>query len=138
MRRGGHLFVADYGSQISVPTRHGIKPYAVEGVDYRFVNGDPLDYRRENLEILNVYHGVRVVENGYMARIHVNGYLQIGIYPSALEAAIAYNKAVDILQKNGIEKEYLQNFLDISPRVYADIYASLPVSEKVEKTFGPI
>ncbi|MCR4897507.1 MAG: hypothetical protein K5891_12115 [Lachnospiraceae bacterium] len=138
MRRGGHLFVADYGSQISVFTRHGIKPYAVEGVDYRFVNGDPLDFRRENLEILNVYHGVRAVEKGYLARIHVNGYLQIGTYPSVLEAAIAYNKAADILQKNGVDKEYLQNFIDISPRVYADIYASLPVSERIEQTFGPL
>ena len=44
-RRGGHLFVADYGMQLSIHTRYGIKNYAVLDKDYRFINGDIHDYR---------------------------------------------------------------------------------------------
>ena len=59
MKRGSHLFVADYGSQLSVLQRYGIKSYAVEGRDYRFANDDPNDLRYENIIILNRYIGVR-------------------------------------------------------------------------------
>lgn len=59
MRRGNHYFVADYGMQVTLTSRYGIKSYAVPGTDYCFRNGDPTDFRRENLEIHNVYHGVR-------------------------------------------------------------------------------
>lgn len=58
MCRGNHYFVADHGSQISIISRYGIKPYAREGRDYRFINGDHSDFRRENLQIMNIYHGV--------------------------------------------------------------------------------
>jgi len=58
MRRGRHFFVADYGMQINIMSRYGIKNYAVEGRDFRFVNEDNTDFRYENIEILNTYHGV--------------------------------------------------------------------------------
>ncbi len=32
-RRGGHLFVADYGMQVNILSRYGIKNYAVAGRD---------------------------------------------------------------------------------------------------------
>ena len=44
MKRGGHLFVADYGMQINIMSRYGIKNYAVLGKDYRFINEDTYDY----------------------------------------------------------------------------------------------
>lgn len=136
MRRGGHYFVADYGMQVNIASRYGIKNYAVEGVDYRFLNGDPTDFRRENLEILNTYHGVRSVKKKgqpmYAARIHIKGNYSIGTYPTEWEAAIAYNKAIDILKKNGVTKNFTPNYIEgISPREYAEIYSSLVISPKV-------
>jgi len=137
MRRGGHFFVADYGMQVNLPTRYGIKNYAVEGVDYRFINGDTLDFRRENLEILNTYHGIRRIDkkNGqseYTVRIHIKGNYIVGHYPTELEAAIAYNKAIDVLRKNGVTKNYTPNYIEgLSPRKYAEIYSLVPISEKI-------
>lgn len=136
MRRGGHYFVADYGMQVNIASRYGIKNYAVEGVDYQFRNGDSTDYRRENLEIWNTYHGVRMTQkNGqyvYTVRIHIKGNYIVGTYPTEWEAAIAYNKAIDILHKNGLNKQYTPNYIDgISPRHYAEIYASVAVSPKI-------
>lgn len=61
MQRKGHLFVADYGMQLNIVNRYGIKNYAVLGKDYRFINGDCHDFRYENIEILNVYQGVSQV-----------------------------------------------------------------------------
>lgn len=133
MRRGNRLFVADYGMQTGIAARYGIKNYAVEGRDYRFVNGDPLDYRYENIEIINQFHGVsRVSKMGksyYRAKIHVNGDLIIGYYETDIEAAIAYNKAIDLLKKAGVTREYVPNYMEqISPSLYADLYGKLSVS----------
>ena len=44
-RRGGHYFVADYGMQVNIMSRYGIKNYAVENKDYRFINGSRNDLR---------------------------------------------------------------------------------------------
>lgn len=133
MCRGNHYFVADYGMQLNLAARYGIRNYAVTGRDYCFRNGDPTDFRRENLQIFNPYHGV-VEENGqFTARIHVNGYYLIGRYPSAMEAAIAYNKAADLLQKKGIQKKYAQNYIDgLLPSRYADLYTQIKISSAIE------
>ena len=137
MKRGGHYFVADFGMQVNILNRYGIKNYAVAGRDYLFRNGDTTDFRRENLEIHNRYHGVLIMrkESGisYRARIHVNGNYIIGTYRTMEEAAIAYNKAIDILKKNGCRKNYTPNYLEsISAATYADIYTRLPVSDKIK------
>lgn len=136
MRRGGHYFVADYGMQVNIVSRYGIKNYAVVGVDYRFRNGDNTDFRRENLEIWNTYHGVRSTKkNGqllFTARIHIKGNYVIGTYATEPEAAIAYNKAIDILKKNGVTKNFTPNYVEgVSPRQYAEIYSELPISPKI-------
>lgn len=135
-RRGGHLFVAEYGSQISILSRYGIKPYGILGKDYRSLNGDPFDYRSTNIEILSSYHGVSLTsKNGvpyYKAKIHVNGDYIIGTYKTMVEAAIAYNKAADYLRSLGSKKAYPINTIDeIRPSEYAEIYASLTISEKL-------
>lgn len=137
MKRGNHFFVADYGSQISIVSRYGIKPYAVCGRDYFFINGDRTDFRRENLTVKNTYHGVRIIEqNGrltYKAVIHVKGNLTVGEYDSPEMAAIAYNKAADILIKRGVSKNYEQNYIDgLSPSKYAEIYSALEVSAHIK------
>ncbi len=136
MCRGKHYFVTDHGSQVSIVTRYGIKPYAVEGRDFRFINGDSNDFRRENLEVINRYYGVTLeYKNGqyyYTVRIHINGNYLVGRYSSETEAAIAYNKAADILKKNGVTKNYPQNYIEeLSPRKYAEIYTSLHISPHV-------
>lgn len=138
MRRGNHYFVADYGMQVSIVSRYGIKPYAREGRDYRFINGDPTDFRRENLEILNIYHGVtQEIKKGqhlYTVRIHVRGNYLVGRYHDQLEAAIAYNKAIDVLRKNGFRKNYSQNYIEgLSPSRYAEIYTAVKISPRLYK-----
>lgn len=136
MCRGNHYFVADYGMQVSILSRYNIKNYAVAGVDYLFLNGDTSDFRRENLQILNTYHGVRpIMKKGvlyYAVRIHVNGYYRVGIYEDMTEAAIAYNKAVDVLHRNGLKKNFTMNYVDtVSPSQYAEIYSNLKISKKL-------
>lgn len=136
MCRGNHYFVADYGMQVNLVSRYGIKNYAVEGRDYRFINGDSTDFRRENLEILNRYHGVRFTEkNGqycYTVRIHIRGDYLVGRYTAEEEAAIAYNKAIDVLHKNGVRKKYTPNYIEgLSPSLYADIYTRIRISSKI-------
>lgn len=136
MKRGNHYFVADFGMQVNILNRYGIKNYAVPDRDYEFQNGDSTDFRRENLVIHNQYHGV-LIKSGkdgvkYCARIHVKSNYIIGCYQTMEEAAIAYNKAIDILKKNGCKKNYTPNYLENVPAgMYADIYTRLPVSERI-------
>ncbi len=136
MKRGSHLFVADYGSQLSVLQRYGIKSYAVQGRDYRFANDDPTDLRYENIIILNRYRGVRqFARKGfvkYKAIIHIKSNYVVGIYNSEAEAAIAYNKAADILIKNGIKKNFQLNYIEeLSPSQYADLYVRIKIQPRI-------
>jgi len=136
MRRNGHYFVADYGMQVTILGRYGIKNYGVLGKDYNLINGDIYDFRYENIEILNSYHGVRQVTHRgrsmYQARIHIKGYYIIGYYKTTLEAAIAYNKAIDILSSKGCRKQFKQNYMEgISASIYANIYHDLKISSKI-------
>ena len=69
-RRGGYLFVSDYGMQINILSRYGIKNYAIAGNDYEFKNGDSLDFRYGNILLYNPYYGVsQVTINHNGARI---------------------------------------------------------------------
>ena len=136
MRRNGHLFVADYGMQVNILGRYGISNYSVKGIDYQFVNGNSHDYRYENIKIINKYFGVhKIIKNGsifFRTRIHLNGYFIVGYYISETEAAIAYNKAADILLSKGIKKNYAQNYIDsITNATYAAIYTNLKISDKI-------
>lgn len=140
MKRGKHYFVADFGMQVNILNRYGIKNYAVIGRDYYFINDDATDFRRENLVIHNKYHGVIMTQKKnlvqYCARIHVNGNYKIGSYATMEEAAIAYNKAIDILKRNGCKKNFVPNYLeDVPAAKYADIYTKLPVSPKLKSLF---
>lgn len=135
MQRQGHLFVNDYGMQVTILSRYGIKPHAVLGKDYIFVNDDPTDFRYSNIKVINPYFGVSKIEtNGmavYRAKIHIKGNYTIGTYSTAEKAAIAYNKAVDMAHAAGITKNYPENFIEtMSGREYADIYSKLKISTK--------
>ncbi|MCR4605387.1 MAG: hypothetical protein K5639_05255 [Eubacterium sp.] len=142
MRRGGHLFVADFGMQVNILSRYGIKNFAVKSRDYRFINGDETDYRRANLEIINRYHGVTRKDNksgsGYVyeARIHVNGDFVVGRYDSEIRAAIAYNKAADVLKSKGLKKDFPENYIEeYDLNEYLEVYNSVKISKKID-AFG--
>ena len=135
MRRQGHLFVSDYGMQVNILSRYGIKNYAVAGRDYYFANGDATDYRYSNIIVINKYYGVTKIaasgEECYKVQIHINGNYMVGIYHNEEKAAIAYNKAVDLAKKYGISRNFQTNYLEhYSPREYAEVYSQTEISEK--------
>lgn len=138
MQRGGHIFVSDFGMQVNILSRYGIRGHAVCGKDYYFANGDGCDYRYGNLIIVNPYHGVRhFVKNGrdyYKVKIHINGDYVVGTYRSKTEAAIAYNKAADILRSNGCKKSFPENYPEsLNASDYASIYDSVKISRKIRE-----
>lgn len=135
-RRGGHLFVAEYGTQFNILTRYGIKNFAVAGKDYRFVNGDNTDFRYRNIEIINKYHGVtHHMERGistYTVKIHINGDFQVGTYQTETEAAVAYNKAATLLKEKGVQKNFPKNYvLELNEIEYAALYNKICISPKI-------
>lgn len=136
MKRGGHLFVSDYGMQVTILSRYGIKNYGVADRDYRFVNGDDTDYRYANIEIINHYHGVsKITTKGithYIAKILIRGNYIIGRYSSEIEAAIAYNKAAKYLMEHGCSKQFPINFIDsLSTQEYEKIFSNVSISKKI-------
>lgn len=136
MKRGGHLFVSDYGMQLNVLSRYGIKNYAIPGRDYFFTNGDSSDFSYHNIEVVNHYHGVtKVIRQGqskYLAKIHVNGDFKIGCYQTETDAAIAYNKAVLYLKNSGFKKNFPVNFIEGMDEItYASIFQKLRISKKL-------
>lgn len=136
MKRGGHLFVSDYGMQVNILSRYGIKNYAVAGRDYNFINGDTSDFRYHNIELVNRYHGVaKVIRHGipkYLVKIHINGDYIVGYYNTETEAAIAYNKAALYLKRCGITKNYPINFIEgINEITYASMFQKIRISKKL-------
>ena len=136
MRRGGHLFVADYGMQLNILNRYGIKNFAVPGKDYLFINNDNTDYRYQNIKIINRYNGVtKETKNTlqvFVSKIHINGDYIIGRYKTDIEAAVAYNKAVDILSENGFTISYQKNYIDsLDTKEYLEIYNNTKISKKL-------
>ncbi len=133
-RRGGHLFVENYGAQMSLFSRYGIHPFAVANKDYRFKNGDVLDFRYANIEIINRYLGVELIENTiprkYRSFIHVNGYYNLGVFSSEDRAAIAFNKARSFLREKGRNKDTPANYIsDMPEEEYREIYESIELPE---------
>ena len=135
-KRGGYLFVSDYGSQYKISSRLGIKPFAVYGRDYIMANGDKNDYRYSNIKIINNYTGVRAeTKNGittYATYIHINGDYLVGKYDTEIKAAVAYNKAADTLNSLGVDKAYLRNYItSLKAEEYKELYNSIKISRKL-------
>ena len=136
MRRGNHLFVAEYGMQTNIHSRYGIRNFARLGIDYRFSNGDPNDFRYSNIEILNPYQGVTNTgtdnQPEYTAKIHIHGDFLIGRFPTPEEAAIAYNKAADYLASIRFPKKFEKNFIEeYSEKKYKEIYDRIQLPKKI-------
>ena len=135
LRRQGHLFVNDYGMQVTILSRYGLKNYAVCDRDYVFANGDKTDLRYSNVVVINRYYGVTSYEKKgktrYRVKIHINGNYTVGTYSTEEKAAIAYNKAVDLARKSGIDRNFNENYVDsLTPSEYADLYLKVKISEK--------
>lgn len=135
-RRGGHLFVADYGMQVNILSRYGIKNYAVYGRDYQFANGNTRDYRYENIIVINRFHGVcKKIKDGkifYETKIHWNGDFLVGRYDNEIEAAIAYNKAASTLLTKGYIKDYPVNYIEeLTDEEYRAQYRAIQISQKI-------
>lgn len=138
MRRQGHLFVADYGMQVNILSRYGIKNYAVCGKDYEFINGVQSDFRYGNIRIINKYTGVEhFVSEGrdkYRCKIHINGNYILGTYSSEEEAAVAYNKAISMLREKGVETAYAENYIeDISAIEYAKLFTTVKIAKAFKR-----
>lgn len=136
MTRDGYMFVADYGMQVNILSRYGIKNHAVEGRDFIFANGDNSDYRYSNIVVINRYYGVERMEKGgryyYRTKIHLFGDYIVGVYNSETEAAVAYNKAVDTVREAGMDKNFPENYIeDLSAIDYARIYNGVAISKKI-------
>ena len=117
--------------------RYGIRPFSVYGRDYRMTNGDALDFRYSNIEIINQYAGVQRKESAsgqvqYQTKIHVNGDFIVGTYADEISAAIAYNKAADTLAAHGISKAYARNYIvSMTNEQYHTAYTSISISKKL-------
>lgn len=136
LRRGGHLFVTEYGMQTNIASRYGIRNFARPGTDFCFVNGNNRDFRYENIKILNPYQGVTAekYKSGvcYVTRIHINGNYTVGRYNTIEEAAAAYNKAADLLEEKGILKHFERNYIEEMPaKDYMELYNSASISDKI-------
>ena len=136
MKRGGHLFVSDYGMQVNILSRYGIKNYAVAGKDFIFINSDENDYSYHNIKVINPYYGVsKITKKGktyYLAKIHINGDYLIGRYQTEAEAAIAYNKAALLLKNQGFIRNYPQNFIEgMNEITYASSFQKIRISKKL-------
>ena len=132
MRRGGHLFVADFGMQVNILSRYGIKNFAVPGRDYEFINGNRADFRSVNIKVINNYHGVQKKETGtrtfFETRIHIRGDVLVGRYRTEAEAAVAYNKAADTLRACGMGRDYPENYiLELESEAYKKMYESVKI-----------
>ncbi len=136
MRRGNHLFVAEYGMQTSIHSRYGIRNFARPGTDFRFANGDSNDFRYSNIEILNPYQGVTNTgtesQPEYTAKIHIRGDFLIGRFSTPEEAAIAYNKAADYLSGKNHPKNFEKNYIvEYSEKKYKEIYDKIKLPKKI-------
>lgn len=134
MSRGGYYFVNDYGMQTSILSRYGIRIHSVKGRDYIFRNGNEHDFRYENVQVINPFNGVQKIHRKgrtmYRALIHINGNYIIGDYNSEVQAAVAYNKAIDML-KGKTSVTYAPNYIEsISNIEYASLYNMIKISKK--------
>ena len=107
------------------------------GKDYIFVNGDNTDYRYQNIKVINRYTGVTLdtSNNGqsvYITKIHINGDYIVGRYKSETDAAIAYNKAVNLLTDKGYKISYQTNYIEnMDSSEYTHIYNQIKISKKL-------
>lgn len=135
-KRGNYLYTQDSISQQNILLRYGIQNHSVLNKDYLFKNGDIYDFRQKNIEIINGYKGVIKKEKDdsilYVAHIYLKTDIIIGHYCSEVEAAIAYNKALDILSEQQLIKHCTHNTIPYLTKVeYDALYQKLSISPRL-------
>lgn len=135
-KRGNYLYTQDSISQQNILSRYGIPNHSVLNKDYLFKNGDIYDFRQNNIEIINNYKGVTKKEKDtkilYIAHIYLKTDIIIGHYHSEVEAAIAYNKALDILNKEKLIKDCTYNTIPyLTKSEYDTIYNKITISPRL-------
>jgi hypothetical protein len=136
-KRQGYYFVNDYGMQLNLLSRYGIKNHGVIYRDYDFIDHDSQNFRYENISVINPYYGVTRLKNRfptvYKATINILGTYVIGTYSSVIEAAIAYNKAVDYVSAStAISKTYPKNYItELDKHAYQKAYEKIRISKKI-------
>lgn len=137
-KRGNYLYIQDSISQQSLLNRFGILSHSISGKDYLFKNGNAYDFRRDNIEIINTYKGVtkkvKNQETFYTASIYTDKPILLGYYSSEIEAAIAYNKAIDFLMANSSNcRNYIPNDIPFLTKAeYDAIYDHLKLSPRLK------
>ncbi len=138
--RDGYYFVNDYGMQVNILSRYGIKNHAVVYRDYEFIDGDSNNYRYDNIHVINPYYGVTrelsKQETIYKTTININGSVIVGRYNLLEDAAIAYNKAIDYLNVHlKTPKSYTPNYIEeMSSTDYKHRYENISISSKLLPT----
>lgn len=135
IRRGNHFFLSDYGMQVNLLHRYGIRSFAVTGRDYVFLNGDRLDFRYENLKIINRYIGVilerELPKPVYVTKIHIRGSVIVGRFDDEITAAVAYNKAAFLLTERGFQRKYELNYIDnLSEKEYEELFNEIKLAKR--------
>lgn len=135
-KRGNYLYTQDSISQQNILLRFGIPNHSVMNKDYFFKNGNPYDFRAENLVVVNSYKGVKQKTKNhktiYIAYIHTHTNLIIGHYESEIEAAIAYNKAIDLLRQQNLYHDYTYNTIPYITKVeYQALYDGIRISPRL-------
>ena len=68
----------------------------------------------------------------YECVIHVRGNYIVGRYSDEITAAIAYNKAVDILAAKGFKRNYSKNYIQsLSSEEYLEKYDKIEISRRI-------
>ncbi|MDA3846952.1 MAG: hypothetical protein PF505_10500 [Vallitaleaceae bacterium] len=143
-KKDGYLFVNDYGMQLNILNRYGIKNFAVEGKDYCFIDGDSTNFSRHNIQIINGYYGVeqktKKHHTTYIAKINIIGKHVIGEYASEVDAAIAYNKTADFIKDHEISsKQYQYNYImDLSVSQYKTLYDKIRIPTKIQTLINQV
>ena len=136
-KRRDYLYTYMGDHQENILRRFGFTKSMIYLKDYRFKNGDRYDFRRENIEVINHYYGVkkekRYNQPTYVARIALqNTSLTIGHYETEIQAAIAYNKAADLVNYRLEDSPYpLNSFPFLTRQEYQDLYDELVISKRL-------
>lgn len=70
----------------------------------------------------------------YKAKIHLYGDYVVGVYNDEIQAAVAYNKAADIVKATGLHKCFPKNYIEeLSAIEYAKLYSAVSVSKKIRE-----
>ena len=136
-KRGDYLYTYIGDHQENILKRFGFNRPMTYLKDYTFLNGNRYDFRRKNIQVINHYYGVSLETKynkpTYVTRITLNkGTLVVGHYTSDMLAAIAYNKAVDLVTASLKEHNYPKNtFPFLTRQEYENLYLSLPISKRL-------